>query len=1401
MKTLLTGVFALACIGAHAQLTVTASNNAATLAQSLEGNGVAISNAILTAANDAAGSFNANFNTNLGISNGIVLTTGRTSDVSKTANIGSSKIGASYDNGAIGDTLLQSLSGYPTYNASSLTFDVVPIGDKLTFRYVFMSEEYPNFVCANFNDVFGFFVNGPRPTQLGGGSYVNKNVAIVPNTNQPVGINTVNSGVSGPYSTTAGCQGFNTAYYRNNAGNAYVVYNGGTVVLTATVDVIPCATYTFKLSIADGNDEFYDSGVFIEAGSFTSNRATLSTAYAYNGYSAAYEGCANARVQFNFNPPYDSYNAFKYQISGTAINGVDYQHIPDSIIVPIGATSASVNIVPIADNLTEGSETMVISLVDACTQQPYTQASITINDTQHVSISAGKLQLCANESTVLTATGTVSYSWTPAAGLSTTNTAQTTATPSGTQTYVVTGTTGACVSTASVTLEQRNMLVNGTTNAAACGGAGGSINLSVSNGQPAYSFVWNDNNIQQNRSNVAAGNYTVTVTDATGCTQTANFTVGSNSQLQVNVAHADVSCFGAANGSATASVVGNGAYSFSWSNGGIGATQNNLAAGNYTVTVRDAGQCSAIANVVIQQPLAALDATFTKTDITCSGSNLGSAHIAVTGGQQPYTYTWNVANVSGAGSNTLTAGNYDVTITDANLCTAFVTFIIEDQTDLTVTATATNVVCNGGNNGAAVATATGGSGNYSYTWSNQAVSPGIQNLTAGNYTVTVLDANGCSATASAVLVQPQPLQINEQHTDVSCSLAGSIDIAVTGGNGGYSFAWNDMATSEDRTNIAAGNYAITVSDSKGCSATAAIIIGNSVNAVSISETIVPPLCHGGTGSVVLNSSGSNSATYTWADGATTKDRTQLSEGNYAVTVTDNVSGCTAVKAFTIAAPTAIAVNAVVNELNCTGNGNEGAITLHVNGGTPNYTYLWNDGVATKDRSNLNAGTYTVQVSDANGCTTVYSAVLQTVSSIQSSVQFTQPLCFGGNDGTASISVSGGDGNYSFIWSNNVSLSSSASNLTAGSYSITVTDGKGCTSVENFSIAQPARLQVTATPTPNVCFGVSDGAALLVATGGVSPLQYSVELLNSSSPINRVTGEFTELSAGSYIATVKDSNSCTATTNFTIAAARKDSLSFETKATTCFDEATKDGNVTAIILSTENGPYQFAYSNHNFTTETFFAEMAAGNYIFTSKNNSGCVVNHQVTVERAAEIVIELPADTLYAEAGQPTQLTATANNVSDAVMEWSAVSQPDYLDFSCSTCSQNAPVSTTPFTNEYQVKVYSSSNKGCFKTANIVVAVATEMVMPNAFTPNGDQVNDRIFPIFNNNNIKVTTYSIYNSWGQLVHGDITQGWDGDFGGINQPAGTYTYFISYERNNTAAGKTETITKSGSVTLLR
>jgi len=353
----------------------------------LLGGGVTVSNVTYSGAPNALGHFTTGANpTNLGLTEGLILSTGV---VNGSPPIGS-PVGqfASTSNNTPGDALLNSLiPGYSTNDAAILEFDFFPLSDTIRFRYVFGSEEYPEWVGSNYNDVFGFFVTGPNPL---GGNYTNRNIALIPGTTIPVAINNIHSG---SYSQ----------YYINNQGigGQTIVFDGFTTVLEAWLLVTPCVNYHIKIAIADAGDYVYDSAVFLEANSFGTNAFSVDVEYTVpGGQNFAVEGCADANVHFTLPQPLSSNFVLHYTVGGTAINGVDYQMIPDSVIIQAGQTSTTLPISPYYDGVTEGNETVFLIFTNTCGVQD----TVTINIWDYIIPTAdgfGDISFCASAASLV----------------------------------------------------------------------------------------------------------------------------------------------------------------------------------------------------------------------------------------------------------------------------------------------------------------------------------------------------------------------------------------------------------------------------------------------------------------------------------------------------------------------------------------------------------------------------------------------------------------------------------------------------------------------------------------------------------------------------------------------------------------------------------------------------------------------------------------------------------------------------------------------------------------------------------------------------------------------------------------------------------------------------------------
>ena len=381
--------------------------------------GVNASNIVFNGPNISIGYFDGSAS-NINLDEGIIIATGNVNDAVGPNNSPSTGT----DLNLPGDPQLTALTTTNTFDAVSLEFDFVPTGDTIRFRYVFASEEYCEFACGTYNDVFAFFLSGPGITGA-------QNIAVIPGTNppQPVTIRNVNAG---DCSTTPPTQcGGNPLYYidntnGNNPDPTSVQYDGFTVVLEAIAKVIPCSTYHIKIAIADAGDGIYDSAVFLEAGSFRSNGVNVvadAPEVGINGQPVLPEGCATAEFNINLSNSFPDTTVFYFNVSGTATNGVDYQYIPDSIVIPPGVLNVSIPIIPIVDNIPEGDETVIITLTGGNFSSCFSNLSDTLIirnvDSLVVETNPDKIAIkCGNDNITLSANSTggigpITYTWQP----------------------------------------------------------------------------------------------------------------------------------------------------------------------------------------------------------------------------------------------------------------------------------------------------------------------------------------------------------------------------------------------------------------------------------------------------------------------------------------------------------------------------------------------------------------------------------------------------------------------------------------------------------------------------------------------------------------------------------------------------------------------------------------------------------------------------------------------------------------------------------------------------------------------------------------------------------------------------------------------------------------------------
>lgn len=448
--------------------------------------------------------------------------------------------------------------------------------------------------------------------------------------------------------------------------------------------------------------------------------------------------------------------------------------------------------------------------------------------------------------------------------------------------------------------------------------------------------------------------------------------------LEASLQKHDATCFGVADGSLSVEVSeGEEPFTYTWSNGATTASITGLAAGTYSVVVKDAAGAEVTLTGTITQP-DAIAISGAVVNATCAGNANGSIDVTTTGGHGGYTYTWN----TGATTEDLTAlksGTYIVTVKDSTGCSAQKTFTVTNTSVMTLSATAVLPTCTQ-SNGSINITVTGGTAPYTYLWSNGATTEDLQNLAAGVYKITVTDNSGCTAELAYNLRENNTLRLDATVTQTNCTgdPTGAVNLIVTGGVPPYTYQWSNGATTEDLSSLLAGLYKVTVTDANGC--TSMLQVNVSKKTFNPGNQIVQPLCHGeNNGSITLNPSGGVAPyTYQWSNGSTGNAITDLAPGAYTVTVTD-AEGCSVKFTFVINNPMELVASAIVSNTQCNAEGNF-SIDLTVSGGKAPYTYVWSNGATTQDIDSLQSGTYTVVITDANGCTLTKSVTVSGSSS-------------------------------------------------------------------------------------------------------------------------------------------------------------------------------------------------------------------------------------------------------------------------------------------------------------------------------------------------------------------------------------------------------------------------------------
>ena len=960
--------------------------------------------------------------------------------------------------------------------------------------------------------------------------------------------------------------------------------------------------------------------------------------------------------------------------------------------------------------------------------------------------------------------------------------------------------------------------------AASCLNNNGSIDATVLGGTGTPDYSWTGPNgftaATEDISGLEAGDYTLVITDDNNCMGSLDIEVMIPTPPTLSTVPMDALCNGTGTGTIQAIPNNpNGTVSYTWS-APVGDVDlaTGLTAGIYNVTITDSEDCTAEAlGIVIDEPTP-IDLQFTTTQAAC-GQQTGTIDLTASGGTvtNGYTYSWSGGLSPTEDQMAVGQGNYMVTVTDANGCTAEELIPVMEPASSVVVPTPTPVTCYGLSDGAIDLDVTGGNttNGYTFQWSDSSIG-NIEDptgLSEGTYTVTVLDSDGCGTSETIVIDQPDEITVSAVTSPADCGMdVGAIDLTPSGGVGTFSFDWTNAALPDisNPTNLPAGSYEVVITDQTGCSITESFIVDNP-NGVELAETWTDNPCFGDAqGTIQLNIQGIDPSmlTITWDDPSIpvgTENATGLAAGTYTGVIEDQ-AGCDTPFSIEITDPPAMAAMTQTNaNVSCNGY-NDGIAVAMATGGTGTYTYLWDTGDMTEEVTGLSADvTYSVVITDQNGCTDEATIVLSEPTIVEATGNPTDLLCNGDNSGAISLLVSGGNGGYQYDWNQNqYDGMDQLSGLSAGTYEVFVSDAQDCPGgTLSITVEEPAPIDLSVDlseyQTFNIsCNGYTDGSVEVnVDGGGTGPFSVLWDDANAST-----TAMLEDIGAGTYNAIVTDANGCTNEIGTTLEEPSAIEVQSEQIDVRCSGET----NGAIVITSTQGGtgPYEFSLDGSPFGSGVFNG-LQADTFELASIDANGCEVLSELIINEPDSVLVDLTSSDSdnEIEFGDSVTLTATPfiGGAPIVSLDWSNNLCPDSLN--CNSILVGPQTTTT-----YRVTVVDEN--GCSHEDNITLRVRKDrnVYIPNVFAPESSNVGNSVFQIYTGRGVTmIEEFIVVDRWGEIMFripnafdpnaaGPTQWGWDGDLKGKPMNPGVFVY---YAKVRFLDG--ELLEYSGDVTLLR
>jgi gliding motility-associated-like protein len=772
-----------------------------------------------------------------------------------------------------------------------------------------------------------------------------------------------------------------------------------------------------------------------------------------------------------------------------------------------------------------------------------------------------------------------------------------------------------------------------TKNIACKGGTDGNITYTIAGGDGAFTYKWNDNIATQNRTALAAGKYTLTVTSGNATTIT-DFNITEPAAITTTPKATDAICTSNTGAAEVTVAGGTFGYTYAWSGSAVTTAKlENVKAGSYTVTVTDVNKCTATAAVTVgTTPQTVTGAVAVKNTI-CTGSVGTAEATTIAGGTAPYTYLWssNANSATSASVGSLKAGNYTVTVTDKNGCVASFTQEVKTDNPIVVSGLTVKDPSCAGQDGVASFVPVGGTAPYTLTWSFAATFDN-PNLTAiglkpADYSVIVKDKNGCSAVQN-VKVNPAPTALTASFNTVKAlctSASGASEATVSGGVAPYTYAWsNSGGTTNKIENVKAATFTLTVTDKNNCTTTFNTIVDqNTVNPLKIDLTkTTDATCAGATGAIdIAPNSGKTPYVFNWDNGAAaTEDLATATIGKHTISVTD-ANGCIQSANYEIKAPDAVVVTAAAVSTKCVDSKDGSVKVASTTGGNAGaFTYTWSNGATGSEALPLAPGSYKVVATDSKGCKGESQAVTINTPTVIQITGTVAEQTIPGNTGNGSINLSlnGGTGAYTYAWATPTNnTNKDLTGIVAGDYTVKVKDANGCEVSKAFTVKTNfIRFDDTKLALTDSKCKIEGGGEINVGGGtlGGSPdytYVWSPATVTGSNPKN--------LKAGNYAVTVSDKNGVSITKSFVI----KTLSSLASKAINLGNAAIDQSNGKSTVeITGGSAPYTINWSTGNKAAQTN-DQLPKGRHYVTITDAQGCTDTASVVINSKSILAVNI----------------------------------------------------------------------------------------------------------------------------------------------------------------------------------